>query len=52
MAAMAMGGQYSVYDPDKEYSMTALVPTANIRKATMGDLIRLYEKAFEGCECV
>jgi len=52
MAAMAMGGQYSVYDPDKEYSMTALVPTANIRKATMGDLIRLYEKAFEGWECV
>jgi len=50
MAAMAMGGQYSVYDAAKTYSMTALVPGTNIRKATMGDLIELYEKAFEGWE--
>ena len=50
MAAMAMGGQYSVYDPSKEYPLTAPVPSTNIRKATMGDLIRLYENAFEGWE--
>jgi alcohol dehydrogenase class IV len=48
MAAMAMGGQYSVYDASKKYSMTALVPSTNIRKATMSNLIELYEKAFDG----
>ena len=50
MAAMAMGGQYALYDPSREYAMNAPVPSANIRKATMGDLINLYEKAFEGWE--
>jgi alcohol dehydrogenase len=50
MAAMAMGGQYTLSDPGRGYAMSAPVPSANIRKATMGDLIKLYEKAFEGWE--
>ncbi len=48
MALIAMGGQYSLFDPGKEYSSGTPVPSANIRKATMGDLVKLYEKAFEG----
>ncbi len=50
MAKMLMGGMYDVYDPNKEYPMNAIVPSANIRKATMKELIELYEKAFEGWE--
>jgi hypothetical protein len=30
--------------------MSALVPSANIRKGTMADVIKLFEKAFEGWE--
>lgn len=52
MASMVMGGMggMEVHDPGKEYPVNAPVPSANIRKATMGDLIKLYEKAFEGWE--
>ena len=50
MAKMIMGGMYGVYDPNKEYTLNATVPSANIRKATMKDVIELYEKAFEGWE--
>jgi alcohol dehydrogenase class IV len=50
LAKIVMGGPYGVFDPNMEYPMNAPVPTFNIRKATMDDLIRLYEKAFEGWE--
>jgi len=49
-AKRVMAGLYGVYDPDKEYPMDAVVPSANIRKATMKDVIELYEKSFEGWE--
>jgi hypothetical protein len=50
MTKMIMGGMYDAYDPSKEYPVNAIVPSANIRKATMKDVIELYEKAFEGWE--
>ena len=50
MAALAMGGQFSLHDSSKGYSAKTPVPSANIRKTTMGDLVRLYEKALEGWE--
>jgi alcohol dehydrogenase class IV len=50
MAALAMGGQFSLHDSSKEYSAKTPVPSANIRKATMGDLATLYEKALGGWE--
>lgn len=50
MAYMTMGGLYGVYDPQKEYPMNATIPSANIRKAMMKDVIELYEKSFEGWE--
>lgn len=50
MTKMIMGGMYDTYDPSKEYPVNAIVPSANIRKATMKDVIELYEKAFEGWE--
>jgi alcohol dehydrogenase class IV len=50
MAKMIMEGMYGVYDPNKEYPINAIVPSTNIRKATMKDVIDLYEKAFEGWE--
>ncbi len=50
LARIVMGGLYAARDLTKEYPMSALVPSANIRKATMGDLIKLFEKAFEGWE--
>jgi len=50
MAALAMGGQFSLHDSSKAYSAKTPVPSANIRKTTMGDLVRLYEKALEGWE--
>jgi alcohol dehydrogenase class IV len=50
MAALAMGGQFSLHDSSKEYSAETPVPSANIRKATMGDLATLYEKALGGWE--
>lgn len=50
MALLAMGGQFSLHDAGKEYSLGTPVPSANIRKTTMGDIIRLYEKGFEGWE--
>ena len=50
MAVLAMGGQFSLHDPGKAYSADTPVPSANIRKTTMGDLVRLYEKALEGWE--
>jgi hypothetical protein len=45
-----MGGLYAARDLTKEYPMNSLVPSVNIRKATMGDVIRLFEKAFQGWE--
>jgi alcohol dehydrogenase class IV len=50
MAVLAMGGQFSLHDSGKAYSAKTPVPSANIRKTTMGDLVRLYEKALEGWE--
>ena len=50
MAAMLMEGMYAVYDPTKQFAINTPVPAFNIRKATMADVIRLYEKAFEGWE--
>jgi alcohol dehydrogenase len=50
MAKMIMGGLYGVYDPKKEYPLNAVLPSANIRKATMKNVIELYEKSFEGWE--
>jgi alcohol dehydrogenase class IV len=50
MAVLAMGGQFSLHDPSKGYSAKTPVPSANIRKATMGDLVKLYEKALVGWE--
>lgn len=50
LAKMAMGGLHDAGDPSKDYPMNTPVPSVNIRKATMGDMIRLYEKAFEGWE--
>jgi alcohol dehydrogenase len=47
MAKMIMGGLYGVYDPGKEYPLNAILPSANIRKATMKNVIELYEKSFE-----
>jgi alcohol dehydrogenase class IV len=48
MAKMIMGGLYGVYDPSKEYPLNAILPSVNIRKATMKNVIELYEKSFEG----
>ncbi len=50
MAVLAMGGQFSLHDPSKAPSSETPVPSANIRRATMGDLVKLYEKALEGWE--
>lgn len=48
IAKRVMSGLYGVYDPEKDYPMDAIIPTANIRKATMKDAIELYERSFEG----
>jgi alcohol dehydrogenase class IV len=45
---MMMGGLYGQYDPNREYPTDTIVPSANIRKSTMKDVIELYEKAFKG----
>lgn len=50
MARIVMGGLYAARDLTKEYPLNALVPTANIRKATMAEVINLFEKAFVGWE--
>ena len=50
IARVVMGGLYAARDLTKEYPMNSLVPSVNIRKATMGDVIRLFEKAFQGWE--
>lgn len=47
MAQMTMCGLYGVSDPAKEYPLDAVVPSVNVRKATIADLIRLYEQCFE-----
>jgi alcohol dehydrogenase len=50
MATMVMGGMYSLYDPAKQHRMSEPVPTFNIRKTTLGEMISLYERAFKGWE--
>jgi alcohol dehydrogenase class IV len=50
MTKMIMGGPYGVYDPSREYPLDAVLPSANIRKTTMKNVIELYEKSFEGLE--
>ena len=50
MAKMIMEGLYGVYDPSKEYPLNAILPSVNIRKATMKNVIEIYEKSFEGWE--
>jgi hypothetical protein len=47
---MVMEGLYGVYDPGKEYPLNTVLPSVNIRKATMKNLIELYEKSFGGWE--
>ncbi len=44
------GGLYAAYDPAKDYPMNAVVQGPNIRKATIKDVIEIFEKAFEGWE--
>jgi alcohol dehydrogenase class IV len=48
MAKMMMGGMYGQCDPNKEYPLTTIVPSANIRKSTIKDVLKLYQRAFEG----
>jgi alcohol dehydrogenase class IV len=50
IARIIMGGLYAVRDLIKEYPINAIVPSANIRKSTMGDVIRLFEQSFKGWE--
>ncbi len=50
VARVVMGGLYAARDTTKEYPVTSVVPSANIRRTTMGDMIRLLERAFEGWE--
>ncbi len=50
MVKMIMGGLYGVYDPGKEYPLNAILPSVNIRKATVKNVIEIYEKSFEGWE--
>ena len=50
VARLVMGGLYAARDLAKEYPMHATVPSPNIRKATTADVIRLFERAFEGWE--
>lgn len=50
LAKIVMGGPYGIYDRGKKFPMNAPAPSFNLRKATMADVIRLYEKAFDGWE--
>jgi len=50
MANSVMQWAHGNYDPAKKYSMNTILPSANIRKATMKELIELYERSFEGWE--
>jgi alcohol dehydrogenase class IV len=50
IAKMIMGGLDQTYDPDREYSMNAILPSPSIRKATLKDVMELYERAFKGWE--
>jgi hypothetical protein len=45
-----MGGLHEAGDTSKDLPMNTPLSSVNIRRATMGDMIRLYEKAFEGWE--
>ena len=36
--------------PARTILLNAILPSVNIRKATMKDVIELYEKSFEGWE--
>ena len=48
MARMMMAGIYGQFERKTDYAMNSIVPSANIRKATIKDVMRLYEKAFKG----
>lgn len=48
--AKTLVGPPGSYDPKKEYPMTAAISTFNMRKATLKDVIELYERSFEGWE--
>jgi len=50
LARVVMGGFYAASDLTKEYPLNAPVPAVNIRRATMADVINLFEKAFGGWE--
>ena len=50
MVGMIMEGLYGKYDPAKEYPAHTVIPSANIRKATMKDAINLFERAFNEWE--
>ncbi|MCJ7594168.1 MAG: iron-containing alcohol dehydrogenase [Desulfobacterales bacterium] len=48
MARTVAAEAFAGFDPTGELPMNVPVASANIRRSTIGDLIRLYEKAFEG----
>jgi alcohol dehydrogenase class IV len=48
MAKVVTGGIFGRFDPEKEMTMDTPVPAVNIRKATMKDVIDLFEKCFQG----
>lgn len=47
MAQTLMGGLYGSHQPDGEYAETAVVPSVNVREATLGDVQKLFEQTFE-----
>jgi alcohol dehydrogenase class IV len=48
MVGKLMGGLYGDYDPNKKYPPDAVVLTPNIRKATMADVIDIFQRSFQG----
>lgn len=48
MAEIIAAGVYEISGTSRTYNLLSPVPSVNIRKAVMGDVISLYEKAFEG----
>jgi alcohol dehydrogenase class IV len=48
IARLVTGGLYDAGNLAKEHPMNAPVPSCNIRKATITDVIGLLEKAFQG----
>ena len=47
MARVVAGGVYDEYDPARQFTMDSPVPSVNIRKATLKEIIDLYEECFQ-----